>query len=141
MHTLEFYVGPDVFTIWGEVKGLIHKAAEHSRGEWRASDVLIAVQDGRQHLWVGRKDGRIQGVMVTSLDVHPRKTVCTIYAMSGYGVQELWEQYSKHLIVWLEAHHVDEVQAVCRDDVMEKFLNLGFVKTANMLSFKWKETP
>ena len=141
MHTLEFYVGPDVFTIWGEVKGLIRKAAEHSRGEWRASDVLIAVHDGRQHLWVGRKDGRIQGVMVTSLDVHPRKTVCTIYAMSGYGVQELWEQYSKHLIVWLEAHHVDEVQAVCRDEVMEKFLNLGFVKTANMLSFKWKETP
>lgn len=141
MHTLEFYVGPDVFTIWGDVKGLVHKAAEHSRGEWRASDVLIAVQDGRQHLWVGKKAGRIQGVMVTSLDVHPRKTVCTIYAMSGYGVQELWEQYSKHLIVWLEAHHVDEVQAVCRDEVMEKFLNLGFVKTANMLSFKWKETP
>ena len=141
MHTLEFYVGPDVFTIWGEVKGLVHKAAEHSRGEWKASDVLIAVQDGRQHLWVGKKAGRIQGVMVTSLDVHPRKTVCTIYAMSGYGVQELWEQYSKHLIVWLEAHHVDEVQVVCRDEVMEKFLNLGFVKTANMLSFKWKETP
>ena len=42
MHTLEFYIGPDVFPVWGEVKGLIHKAAEHSRGEWKASDVLMS---------------------------------------------------------------------------------------------------
>ena len=141
MHTLEFYVGPDVFPVWGEVKGLIHKAAEYSRGEWKASDVLIAVQDGRQHLWVSRNNGKLQGVMVTSLDVHPRKTVCTIYALCGFGLQEMWAQHAKSLIVWFEAHDVEEVQAVCRDEVMEKFLNLGFVKTANMLSFKWKEAP
>ena len=141
MHTLEFYTGQDIFPVWGEVKALVQKAADYSRGEWKASDVLIAVQDGRQHLWVGKKAGRIQGVMVTSLDVHPRKTVCTIYALSGYGLREMWDAYSDKLIVWFEAHEVDEVQAVCRDEVMEKFLNLGFVKTANMLSFKWKETP
>lgn len=141
MHTLEFYVGPDVFPVWAEVKGLIHKAAQHSRGEWKASDVLVAVHEGRQHLWVGRCGGKLQGVMVTSLDRYPRKTVCTIYAMSGYAMQELWGVYSRQFIVWLETHEVEEVQAVCRDAVMKKLLNLGFTKTANVLSFKWKETP
>ena len=139
MHTLEFYIGPDVFQVWEEVKALLHKSAEHSRGEWKVNDVLIAVQDGRQHLWISRKAGVVQGVMVTSLDRHPRKTICTIYALSGWGLRELWDAHSAQLIVWFEANEVDEVQATCRDEVLEKFLSLGFTKTANVLSFKWKE--
>lgn len=141
MRTLDFYTGPDVFPIWGEVKALVHKAAEHSRGEWKASDALIRIQAGQQHLWIFRDEGKVQAAAITSLDVYPRKTVCNIYSMGGYGMRELWAEFSPKLITWLEAHGVDEIQSTCRDEVMEKLLPLGFVKTANVLSFKWKETP
>ena len=141
MRTLDYYTGPEVLPVWGEVKALVQKSAAHSRGEWKASDVLIRVHAGQQHLWIFRDEGKVQAVAVTSLDEYPRKTVCNIYAMSGFGMAGLWEEFYRKLTVWLEVHGVEEIQATCRDEVMEKLLPLGFTKTANVLSFKWKGTP
>lgn len=137
----KFYSGPEILPEWGKIKGLLKKAADWSRGEWKTSDVLVKVSSGQQQVWVFYFGDDVQAVGVTELLTYPRKTVCNIYAMAGFGMQDLWKEFSQALIVWLKANNVDEIQTTCRDEVMEKLLPLGFTKAANVLHFNWKETP
>lgn len=133
------YSGSDVFPIWDSVKTLLKAPADWSRGEYDVDDLFTMLVNERMRLWVFSEASEIILVMVTEVVQYPRKKVCNIYSISGRKLAEMWYLFFPYGRTWMEMNQITEIQTTCRDEIAAKIIPFGFVKTANVLRYDWKE--
>lgn len=139
--TLTYHTGEEVLSIWSEVAPLLKKAADWGHGEYQVEDILVKASLEQMQIWIFRDEGQLQLVTVTEIVEYPRKRVCVIYATAGFKMLEYWKEFVGELIKWLTVNGIQGLETYCRDEVMEKLLQVGFRKKTNMLQFNWKEQP
>lgn len=133
------YTGTDVLRVWPVVEPMLEKAAQWSRGEFRAEDALNMLLARKMILWVFALESEIHLSVLTEVRDYPRQRVCNIYAVAGRNMVRVWQFAKPFARKWLEENRIDAIQATCRDAVMRKMLPLGFRKTANVLNLDWRE--
>lgn len=137
--SLTYYTGSSIVAVWPELLPFVEKAAENGNGEFQAIDVFSQVYESEMQVWVWRKSSQVQLVGVTQVYSLYRKRICNIYAVAGVGLGRAMRSWIKVASDWLDQNGIDEIQATCRDMVLNKLLRLGFRKTANVVSYQWKE--
>lgn len=70
------------FSIWPKVEPMVAKALERSGGRFEARDILAALYEGRQQLWL-HADTDIDLCVITEVIQYPRKRALSIFLCVG----------------------------------------------------------
>jgi hypothetical protein len=81
---------PDVARLWGTVlEPMLAPVVATTRGCYETVDVLRAILNGEQILWVAMsEDGKtIEAVFTTAIRTYPRRKTCQVIYTAGTGLE------------------------------------------------------
>lgn len=109
--------------LWKELEPLVTDAARYAHWEFMAEDVLEALKDGRQQIWVVRADGKVKFTWVTEILQQSGRRVVVVFAAAGesaYGWQ-FWPWMSQ----WMIGNNITEAEVFCRPSMARLLRRFG----------------
>lgn len=115
-----------VVPMWPKVRPYLSKAVEHTGGRYETDDILVALFNNEQHLWVAFNDEGVQGVAVTMFLSYPRKSVLSILFCAGVDAKEWRGEMLSTLRKWAKDHGCDAIEACGRKGWTRYMEQYGF---------------
>jgi hypothetical protein len=112
--TLHSIAAETVPSLWEHVVGWLAPAIGMTQGCFEASDVLGALTEGRQQLWLLSRGDSAVAAVVTQIIQYPRRTVLFVPFMGGRDVLRGLGTVMRELEAWAMAQGCDAVQATGR---------------------------
>ena len=117
-------------TIWDMVEPILETAVDRSNGRYRTDDVLNAVREGKQQLWIVL-DGRdnITATVTTEIRGYPGgRNVCNVRMCAGHGYKA-WVHHLKELETWAKEQGCDMVEIMGRTGWTPELSKMGYRQT------------
>lgn len=77
-----------VVPMWPKVRPFLSKTIKYTHGRYETDDILVAIYNNEQQLWVAFDEEGIKGVAVTSICAYPRKSALVIVFCAGTKMVE-----------------------------------------------------
>lgn len=103
-----------VLPTWPKVRPHLAKAVEYSGGRYETDDILVALFNNEQQLWVAFDDEGVKGAVVTQFTAYPRKSVLSVMHCAGDKAEEWREPMLKTLHKWAADHGCEAMEGYGR---------------------------
>lgn len=74
--------------MWPKVRPLLSKTIKYTNGRYETDDILVALYNNEQQLWVAFDDEGVKGVAVTTLCAYPRMKALVVVFCAGTKMVE-----------------------------------------------------
>ncbi len=93
-----------VVSMWPKVRPHLAKAVKYSGGRYETDDILVALHNKAQQLWVAFDDEGVKGAVVTQFSYYPRKSVLSILFCAG-DQAKAWRENMLNMLRSYAADH------------------------------------
>lgn len=114
--------------VWPEIEHWVTKACKRGGDKYWPEDVLNALLRRDFQLWVTRKDGRVDGAVITEIITYPRKTIASMVFAMGSEPHDCAEIIAL-VTSWAAANGCDGSKSEMRPGFEKPFREAGWKKT------------